>query len=142
MPRRLAAWASWNYLRAEAPQADAGVCVTYWMNLLQGIDAAKPLFVTLNPPQPPRADLTFAAFDYAHPQFDAAAVDAQQRLRGGQARNGVSFAGAWLGYGFHEDGLTSGLAAAARLGAAPPWATLKAAPRAAAASALSATAAS
>jgi predicted NAD/FAD-binding protein len=92
------------------------------MNLLQNIDHARPLFVTLNPAAPPRADRTFGVFDYAHPQFDSAAIAAQKKLRAAGPRRGVSFAGAWLGYGFHEDGLTSGLEAAAALGAAPPWA--------------------
>jgi predicted NAD/FAD-binding protein len=121
MPRRRAAWASWNYLRPAEPVRSEAVCVTYWMNLLQNIDHARPLFVTLNPPEPPRADLTFGAFDYAHPQFGSAAIAAQKKLRAMGPRRGVSFAGAWLGYGFHEDGLASGLEAAAALGAAPPW---------------------
>jgi predicted NAD/FAD-binding protein len=123
MPRRRAAWASWNYLRAPDPKASDKVCVTYWMNLLQDLDPTRPLFVTLNPPAPPRPELTFGAFDYAHPQFDLPAIAAQKAIRAMGVRRGVSFAGAWLGYGFHEDGLSSGLAAAAALGAAPPWAS-------------------
>ncbi len=128
MPRRQAAWASWNYLREPGDAGDNGVCVSYWMNLLQAIPREKPLFVTLNPKTPPRPDLTFRQFSYAHPQFDVAALRAQREIGAIQNRNGVSFAGAWMGYGFHEDGLSAGLGAAARLGGVAPWAKQVAAP--------------
>jgi predicted NAD/FAD-binding protein len=118
MPRRRAAWGAWNYLRS----AETGrVAVTYWMNPLQGLPADKPLFVTLNPTKPPAEDKTFARIEYDHPQFDADALRAQQMIHKIQGRGGVWHAGAWLGYGFHEDGLVSGLKVAAALGAAPPW---------------------
>lgn len=122
MPRREKAWASWNYMRQpEAERDDGQVTVSYWMNLLQGIDRAKPLFVTLNPHAPPREDLTFGVFSYDHPQFDLAALAAQKEVAGLQGRDGVWFAGAWLGFGFHEDGLATGLQAAAALGGRIPW---------------------
>ncbi len=120
MPKRRAAWASWNYLRGPAAQ-DQAVTVSYWMNLLQNIDRKHPLFVTLNPATPPDPGLTFQAFEYSHPQFDVAALHAQRALKGLQGQNRTWFAGAWLGYGFHEDGLSSGLAAARALGAVLPW---------------------
>lgn len=120
MPTRKAAWASWNYLRG-AEQAPQGVTVSYWMNLLQNIDRKKPLFVTLNPARPPDPALTFKTIAYSHPQFDQRALAAQQALKARQGRNRTWFAGAWLGYGFHEDGLASGLTAARRLGAVLPW---------------------
>jgi predicted NAD/FAD-binding protein len=122
MPARRAAWASWNYMRPVGEGSDEGaVCVSYWMNTLQELDAGRPLFVTLNPRSPPREALTFAQIPYSHPQFDAAALSAQRAFAEIQGRNGLSFAGAWLGYGFHEDGLASGLAAARRLGGRAPW---------------------
>jgi predicted NAD/FAD-binding protein len=74
-----------------------------------------PLFVSLNPTIEPRADNVMAEFDYTHPVFDARAIEAQRRLPGVQGRRGVWFAGAWTGYGFHEDGLKSGLAVAAAI---------------------------
>lgn len=120
MPRRKSAWASWNYLRFPGGESGA-VCVSYWMNLLQSLDPARPAFVTLNPPKPPRSELTFAEIPYAHPRFDIAALAAQTRMREINGRGRISFAGAWLGYGFHEDGLASGLAAARPLGGSPPW---------------------
>jgi predicted NAD/FAD-binding protein len=95
------------------------------MNRLQAIDDRFPLFVTLNPDREPDPSKVFAEFSYEHPQFSADSVQAQRALMDIQGRNGCYFAGAWTGYGFHEDGLTSGLAAAKALGAALPWSTLK-----------------
>lgn len=120
MPERRAAWGSWNYMTGPGESA-APASVTYWMNRLQALPEERPLFVSLNPPREPRADLTFAAFDYEHPQFDGLAIAAQRRFGDIQGRGGVWHAGAWLGYGFHEDGLTAGLRVAQRLGGEVPW---------------------
>jgi predicted NAD/FAD-binding protein len=103
------------------------------MNALQGIDPARPLFVSLNPPRPAAEALTFARFRYAHPEFDAGALAAQRRLPEIQGADRLWFAGAWTGNGFHEAGLVSGLAAAAALGGAAPWAAAPAMPARAAA---------
>ena len=119
MPNRRAAWGSWNYLTHEGDAAGGGV--TYWMNSLQDLDPTRPLFVSLNPAREPDPGLTFATFDYDHPQFDAASLAAQRRFGRIQGRGGVWYAGAWLGYGFHEDGLTSGLRVAHALGGSTPW---------------------
>jgi predicted NAD/FAD-binding protein len=119
MPRRPRAWAAWNVIQGEDDDAD--VCVTYWMNVLQNIDRSRPLFVTLNPPRPPREDLVFARFDYAHPQYDAAAIAAQGRIDDIQGVRRTWFCGAWTGFGFHEDGLVSGVRVAEALGGSVPW---------------------
>ena len=119
MPRRKAAWSAWNVLVGADPDAD--LALTYWMNALQGIDRDKPVFVTLNPPRQPRPDLVFGRYSYSHPQYDRPAIAAQARLAGIQGRNRLWFAGAWMGYGFHEDGLKAGLTAAEALGARIPW---------------------
>ncbi len=119
MPRRRKAWGAWNYLSGAGAER---VSVTYWMNALQKIDPACPLFVSLNPPHRPDPSLTFAQFSYAHPQFDRAALAAQRILHRIQGRGGIWHAGAWTGYGFHEDGLASGLRAAFSLGGRVPWA--------------------
>jgi hypothetical protein len=122
MPRRKAAWAAWNFLSWPTHDADAKrVSVSYSMNLLQGIPDECPLFVSLNPPRPPRPDLTFHHFITAHPQYDAAAIEAQARLATIQGVRNTWFCGAWTGYGFHEDGLRSGLDVAEALGAVIPW---------------------
>ena len=122
MPARKDAWASWNFLRWQregVPLND--VAITYWMNELQGIDKDRPLFVSLNPPVAPAPELTFGRFLCDHPQYDAAAFAAQKRLGDIQGKRHTWFCGAWTGYGFHEDGLRSGLAVAEALGATIPW---------------------
>lgn len=122
MPKRRRAWGAWNFLRGNGRgEASGDVAVTYWMNALQHVDPDKPLFVSLNPPFEPDAALTFARYTCDHPQFDAAAFDAQARLDDIQGVNRTWFCGAWAGYGFHEDGLRSGLAVAEKLGGSVPW---------------------
>ncbi|OCW58879.1 NAD(P)/FAD-dependent oxidoreductase [Hoeflea olei] len=121
MPVRKKIWASWNYLRSSDPRSDANVAVSYWMNRLQGIDASKPLFVTLNPDREPLPGTVFGEYSYDHPQFGTDAMQVQARLKAIQGDNNTYFAGAWTGYGFHEDGLSSGIAAAEALGATLPW---------------------
>ncbi len=118
MPRRKAAWAAWNVLQGTS---GSEITLTYWMNALQNIDRAKPLFVTLNPETPPRADLTFGRYSYAHPQYRTGVTAAQARVPDIQGTNHTWFCGAWTGYGFHEDGLRSGLNVAETLGAVIPW---------------------
>ncbi|KZD02779.1 NAD(P)/FAD-dependent oxidoreductase [Oceanibaculum pacificum] len=122
MPKRRAVWSSWNYL-ADGAAHDRAVAVTYWMNLLQGIDAAYPLFVTLNPIRQPDPAKVFARIAYEHPVFDGPAMKAQAELSEIQGLRHVWFCGAWGGYGFHEDGLKSGVAVARALGADVPWPT-------------------
>ena len=124
MPKRRRAWASWNFLRWQRrDDALNDVAVTYWMNRLQGIDERKPLFVSLNPPFEPDAALTFGKYICDHPVYNAAAFAAQRRLHEIQGQHRTWFCGAWTGYGFHEDGLRSGLAIAESLGAPVPWRT-------------------
>jgi uncharacterized protein len=121
MPKRRDAWAAWNYLGTRDESSKREISVTYWMNRLQNIDQRHPVFITLNPPRPPREDLTFGLYDYSHPQFDVKALAAQERLPSIQGQNGTYYCGAWTRYGFHEDGLSSGLNVAALLGCAAPW---------------------
>lgn len=118
MPRRKLAWAAWNYLH-ENDRADLeqGVSVTYWMNRLQPLPVTTPVLVTLNPLDPPAADLTINTMHYAHPVFDGPAVAAQARLDSVQGAEQVWLAGAWTRYGFHEDGFQSGIRAAQRMAA-------------------------
>jgi len=116
MPQRRAAWSSWNYI-----ETDGALCVTYWMNKLQNI-GGRNLFVTLNPPRPPRAGTLLHTENYEHPAFNAEAVKAQRQLWSLQGRGNIWFCGAHFGAGFHEDGLQSGLAVAEQLGGVRrPW---------------------
>ncbi|MEM8616024.1 MAG: FAD-dependent oxidoreductase [Pseudomonadota bacterium] len=119
MPKRKAAWASWNVMKQDGPD----ICLTYWMNRLQNLPKDKPLFVTLNPETLPAEDLTFARMGKAHPQFDAPAEAAVRALKRSQGKNHIWLAGAWMGSGFHEDGLKAGLACALALGGQVPWDT-------------------
>ncbi|MBT4738844.1 MAG: NAD(P)/FAD-dependent oxidoreductase [Rhodospirillaceae bacterium] len=122
MPRRRRAWASWNYISAGKEDQSQLVCLSYWMNLLQNIDRDYPVFVTLNPHRDPDPAKTIRSFDYEHPIFDQKALDAQKQLWALQGSNRTWYCGAYFGYGFHEDGLQSGLAVAEQLGGLKrPW---------------------
>lgn len=122
MPRRRSVWSSWNYIGGRNRSDDQQPCVTYWMNRLQQLDPAHPLFVTLNPSREIPQEDTIATFDYAHPLFDQRALAAQQQLWQLQGERNTWFCGAYFGSGFHEDGIRSGLDVAERLaGAAAPW---------------------
>jgi predicted NAD/FAD-binding protein len=123
MPRNRRVWASWNYLGDRTAAEDARhLCITYWMNRLQGIAPETPLFVTLNPVREPRAETVLREELYEHPIFDAAALKGQQALWDLQGRRNTWYCGAHFGSGFHEDGLQSGLAVAEMLGGVRrPW---------------------
>ncbi|KAL6302846.1 FAD/NAD(P)-binding domain-containing protein [Sparassis latifolia] len=124
MPIRRAAWSCWNYL-TKSEQDSAGrtkaniddVSLTYWMNDLQHISMERhgPVFVTLNPPFEPHPKQVVGWYQYDHPILGTEAVRAQEEMALIQHTRGISYAGAWLKYGFHEDGFTSGLRAAAAL---------------------------
>ena len=116
MPRRRAAWSSWNYLEPK----EGGLTVSYWMNRLQHLPGSRQIFVTLNPPFEPEGIIHKEFF--AHPQFDAAAMRAQKALWSLQGTQRTWYCGAWFGAGFHEDGLQAGLAVAEQLGGKRrPW---------------------
>ncbi len=121
LPRRRRAWASWNYERSgDGDREAARVCLHYLLNRLQPLPFDTPVIVSLNPAREPAARSVLAEFDYAHPVFDQAAIDAQRRLGEIQGRAHTWFCGAWTRYGFHEDGLLSALAVVDGLRAA--WA--------------------
>jgi uncharacterized protein len=113
MPERRSAWAAWNYERAaDAGQESARVCLHYWLNRLQPLPFARDVLVSLNPVRPIRPDMVLGRYEYAHPVFDLAAIRAQAEVPSLQGQRRTWFCGAWTGYGFHEDGLKSGLAVA------------------------------
>lgn len=117
MPKRKACWSSWNY----AADTTSQVAVTYWMNRLQGIDKQYPLFVTLNPVQPIARDKIYDEHMFEHPVFTREAIAAQALIPSIQGKRNLWFCGAYQRYGFHEDGLMSGIAVAKALGARVPW---------------------
>jgi len=119
MPKRGRVWSSWNYLGgAERSQAS----VTYWMNRLQSLPTKTDVFVTLNPPRPPREESVITIAHYDHPLFDMGAIAAQKRLWRLQGVRSLWFCGAHFGAGFHEDALQAGLEVAEQLGGVKrPW---------------------
>jgi uncharacterized protein len=121
MPKRKSVWSSWNYLAAQDNDNEA-LCVTYWMNRLQGIAGEQDYFVTLNPYREPHAASVHHREVYEHPVFDAGALRAQAKLAALQGKRNTWFCGAYFGSGFHEDGLRSGLGVAEALGnVMRPW---------------------
>ncbi|WP_084197208.1 NAD(P)/FAD-dependent oxidoreductase [Solimonas soli] len=135
LPRRRFAWASWNYLHPRDEVHREPISGSYWMNQLQGIASETPYIVTLNPRRPIAAAQVLYETDYEHPFYGPASVDTHRDLSAMQGRGGLWWAGAWTGFGFHEDGLKSALAVVARLDphCLPTWAVLGAAPSPAAA---------
>ena len=121
MPRRRGAWASWNYISRPVGETRR-LSVTYWMNRLQNIPNATPLFVTLNPDREPQRGHLIGSEIYHHPLFDAGAMAAQEQLWSLQGIGNTWFCGAYFGAGFHEDGIQAGLAVAEALGGVRrPW---------------------
>lgn len=142
MPRRRKAWAAWNYITrtsrssptsashsptsavSDSTSPIESVSLTYNMNILQHIPTSiyGDVLVTLNPIHAPSPSTIQGSWHYRHPLYTAAAVRAQKALPRIQNRRGISFAGAWTKYGFHEDGFSSGVAAALQhLGGAVEW---------------------
>lgn len=123
MPKRRKAWASWNYIGDDHDASSReDLSVTYWMNRLQKLNTNKNYFVTLNPAVEPKDGTVLRSFPYDHPLFDNAAIAAQKMLWNLQGHQNLWFCGSYFGYGFHEDGIQSGLAAAEALGGhLRPW---------------------
>jgi predicted NAD/FAD-binding protein len=121
MPKRRAAWSSWNYM-AKGEGAERSLYVSYWMNRLQQLPGRPDAFLTLNCPWEIPSAKVLRRVAYRHPLFDAAAFAAQKELWSLQGAGGLWFCGAYFGYGFHEDGLQSGLAVAEAIGGEKrPW---------------------
>ncbi|MDI1253404.1 FAD-dependent oxidoreductase [Thermomonas sp.] len=116
LPRNRRAWAAWN---VHIPSNPADACtVSYCMNLLQGIDAPKPLIVTLNRTDAIDPAKVLRRMQYQHPVYTQASVAAQSRKAEIQGRRNTWFAGAYWGWGFHEDGMRSAVDVARALGVA------------------------
>jgi uncharacterized protein len=120
MPKRRKAWSAWNYLvlSDQDGNAESKVSLTYWINTLQPLPCKTNVFVTLNPAREPDPAKTYQRIEYAHPLLDSVAVVAQKTIQAIQGVSHTYYAGAWLGYGFHEDGLRSGQMVAEMIGPA------------------------
>jgi predicted NAD/FAD-binding protein len=117
LPRRRRAWSAWNYLATADADGARPVAVSYLINKLQPLPFAKPVIVTLNPPIEPHPALVLREFAYDHPLLDGRAAVAQAGFVALQGVRNTWYAGAWLGFGFHEDGLASAHAVAASVAA-------------------------
>lgn len=116
MPRIPAAWSAWNYVRAsDHSQESTRVCLHYWINRLQPLPVEKPVLVSLNPVEAIDPSCVLGEWTYEHPVFDLAAIRAQEHIGAIQGTERTWYAGAWCGYGFHEDGLKSGQKAAQQI---------------------------
>jgi predicted NAD/FAD-binding protein len=112
LPRARRAWSAWNYLATDDPAGERAVAVSYLINQLQPLPWKRPVVVTLNPPFEPDPATVIDEFSYAHPLLDGHALAARAHFEQSQGLRNTWFAGAWLGYGFHEDGLASAHAVA------------------------------
>ena len=121
MPKRKRCWASWVYHTQQKPGTEPAIGVTYWMNLLQGIDDSRPLFVTLNPTTTIDPTKVFNTHEFEHPVFTGAAIAMQSRIKDIQGVQNTWFCGAYQRYGFHEDGLLSAVNMATAMQVPIPW---------------------
>jgi predicted NAD/FAD-binding protein len=121
LPRDPRVWSAWNYMTGTRHDHPQSVSVSYLINHLQPLPVSTPVIVSLNPHIEPDPAKVIGDYDYDHPLFDQAAIDAQAQLAAIQGVERLWFCGAWGGYGFHEDGLVSALAVANRLGCRAPW---------------------
>ena len=116
LPQSKIAWAAWNYERAQQTDRESSqVCLHYLLNMLQPLPFTQSVIVSLNPLKEIARQHIMAEFDYAHPVFDLAAIRAQGEVAALQGQQNTYFCGAWTGYGFHEDGLKSGLKVAEQI---------------------------
>lgn len=126
LPKRRRAWASWNYTHPVEAIHDQPISGSYWMNLLQGIPGSVNYIVSLNPQREPAVGSLIKDLRYEHPHYGAASAMTHAELPAIQGKTGLWWAGAWTAYGFHEDGLKSGLRAVKGIDASclPAWAAL------------------
>lgn len=107
LPEKKIAWAAWNYLSSKKEGEDEAVSVSYLINMLQPLPVKDPVIVTLNPVVSIEEEKIIKRIKYEHPLFSSSAIKAQKSIEDLQGEKGIFFAGAWLRYGFHEDGILS-----------------------------------
>ncbi len=110
-------WPSWTYTEQKGKRTE----LSYYMNKLQHVDPSQPVIVTLNPTSEIDKKDIFFETDYEHPLFSVETKRAQDSISLTKGKQNTYFVGAWLGHGFHEDGLRSALEVAKELGIQRPW---------------------
>ena len=113
MPERKSAWSSWNSILDKNDLNKN--CVTYWLNKLQNLKSEKNYFLTLNPFVSINKNKIIKRVEFKHPFYDLKTINAQKYLSELQGVNNTWFCGSYFGYGFHEDGLNSGIELANKL---------------------------
>jgi predicted NAD/FAD-binding protein len=116
LPPRRAAWAAWNYHLPACQGSSEPLRMTYYMNALQRLDSTQTYCVTLNSSKGIDPARILARIPYHHPVYAVSGIEARRRLREVSGHGGVHYCGAYLGNGFHEDGVRSAHEAAAELG--------------------------
>jgi predicted NAD/FAD-binding protein len=122
LPAARRAWASWNWFAETGDAAKATLVLTYLINTLQELPAGVPTVMeTLNRDRQPAEGTVLAELSFDHPMYDMKAIAGQAALPSIQGADRFWFTGAWTRYGFHEDGMLSGVRVAEALGATLPW---------------------
>lgn len=117
MPKSVKNWTSWNVISRHEKE----LCLTYYMNILQEIPKSHPLFVTLNPTKEIPSEDVFYKITYTHPFFDFNTLRIQKEIAEMQGKDGIYYVGAYLGYGFHEDGIKSSYDVCKTIVQKMPW---------------------
>ena len=120
LPRRKSLWSAWNYQSGVTELNERPVAVHYLINRLQPLPTETPVIVSLNPLQDPDPATVHGEFHDSHPVFTRQATALQRKISATNGHDGIWLAGAWLGYGFHEDGLASALRVVRQLNAMNP----------------------
>ena len=118
MPKNKKTWSSWNYISSKKEEKSS---VTYWMNVLQKINNSLNIFVSLNPYIIPSKSLTHKIITYEHPIFNSKTNESQKKMIQIQGKDNIFFVGAWLKYGFHEDGIASAVNISKSFKVKVPW---------------------
>ena len=121
MPHSKKSWASWVYLNETINDDKDQISLSYWMNNLQNLSTKNNYFVTLNPSKPPKYGTIHDQHVFSHPVFTQNAIDSQSKIQNIQGDNNTFYCGAYLRYGFHEDGIWSATRVAKKLGIKLPW---------------------
>ncbi len=107
LPDKKIAWSAWNYASTKSDDGKDKVSVSYLINKLQPLPYKESVIVTLNPITKIKNDKIIKTIFYQHPLFSIESIQAQKKMENIQGSNGIYFSGAWMRYGFHEDGILS-----------------------------------